>query len=241
MGNPFLREHLSKGSAAESLRIMRSREVTFQGDTLRGVSATVRWRKGSFHVTIACEECQEHPFAWGRLSKKHGTESFRTVHSNEGIIQGDMLRGVSGKSVRARAPSFETCRGESLDYPFAHGHLQWGHAEVILRTIHSRKGTFQGNIPRGISEPSIRAKVHSKGICFEESQVFSRSCECSFYRGDVPWHFWTKTLQRSGIKLLHFPWRKAKFTSNAGSWSFDQSPGRHAKLLSALVLHTPRC
>ena len=148
----FLAVRVSAHSTAGSPRTIRSREGAFQGEMHRGISGqSVRARAPS---------------------RGHAAESLRTIRSRQGIYQGNILRGVSGPSVRAMAHSKRTCCGESQDYPFVRGHLPMRHGAGSLRTIDSREGTFQGDMLRRVSGPSVNAKTPIEVTFCGESQEY---------------------------------------------------------------------
>ena len=97
-------------------------------------------------------EYQDHPLAQGLLPCEHS------------------MGGVSGTSVRLRAPSKETWNGEFQDFPFERGHHLRRHAAMSVRKIRSRMGTFNEDMPGGFSGLSTRARAPSKGTCRGESQ-----------------------------------------------------------------------
>ena len=125
--------------------------------SMGGVSGTsVRLRAPSKETWNG--EFQACPFEGGHHPRRHAAGSPRTFSSREGAFQGDMLRGISGQSVRVRATSKGTCCMESQDHPFASGHLPEGNAVGSLRTIRTEKGTFQSDMVRRVSGLSVWRK-----------------------------------------------------------------------------------
>ena len=100
-----------------------------------------------------CGESQANLFARRRLAKGHAGRSLKTSRSRQGTFQREKVRGVSGPSIRAMAPSRGTCCGDSQDSPLARWHLPKGHAG-------------------GVSGPSVRARALSKRTCRGESQDY---------------------------------------------------------------------
>ena len=110
--------------------------------------------------------------------------SLRTIRSREGAFQRDrvrgvsrlsvcamatfqrdMVRGVSGLSVRTRAPYKRTKCVKSQDFPFARGHFPKGHDAVCLRSIRSRKSSFEKDAVRGLSVSTVVDRAPFCLIC----------------------------------------------------------------------------
>ena len=106
-------------------------------------------------------ESQDYPLARGHLSRELAAGILRTIRSREGTFQGDMLLGVSGQSVRARAHFKVTCFGDSMGNPFLREHLSKGRAAESLRIMRSREVTFQRDILRGASRPFVGPRAPS--------------------------------------------------------------------------------
>ena len=106
-------------------------------------------------------ESQEYPLAQGHLPKGSAAGNFRTIRSRGVIFQRDMMRGVTGLSVRASARSKGTCYGKFQSYPLAPAHFLRGHAAGNLRTIRLRGFIFQRDMLREVSGPSARASALS--------------------------------------------------------------------------------
>ena len=177
--NPFARGHLPKGHAAGSLRTIRSCEGTFQCDMEQGVpELSTRARVPS--KGKCCGESEDHPSVPRRLPREHAAGSLRTIRSRQGTLQRDMLRGVSGQSVRARAPFKGTCCGESQDNPCSRGRLPKGHAAGGIRGICSREGTIQSDVLQEVYGQSVFARAPFKGKCCRKSQ------DHAFARGHLP-------------------------------------------------------
>ena len=94
-----------------------------------------------------------------------------TLRSRQRNFQRDLLRGVSGISVRGSAPFKVTCCGESQEYPLAPGRFSTKHAAGILSLIRPRK-VFQRDMLRSVEGLSARASALSTGSCFGESQEY---------------------------------------------------------------------
>ena len=113
----------------------------------------------------------------------------KTFRLRQRSFQRDTVRGVSGLSVRASAPSKVTCCVKSQDYPLAPGHLPKGtrcgdsqvflltrghllkrNATLSLRTIRSYQRTFQRDKVREVLGLSARASLPFSGTCCGDSQ-----------------------------------------------------------------------
>ena len=119
-------------------------------------------------------------FAQGYIPRVYAARNLRTIRSCDVAFQRGLVLGISGLSVRTRAPLWETYCGGPQDHPLARRFRQEGHAAVRLGTIRSRRGTYQRDIVRGVSALSACAWVPSKGMFSRESQSHP------FARGQLP-------------------------------------------------------
>ena len=74
-------------------------------------------------------------------------------------------------SVRAKVPSKGTICVESIDHPFAQGHLPREHGTGSLGTLRRSKGAIQRDV--GASGLSVRARTPSRGCMMRGSSVLS--------------------------------------------------------------------